>query len=208
MVGADRPDFDAVQPILNAVGTTVVLVGPPGSGQTVKAANQLIVAGNIELVAEAIVFLRARGRYRGRRLGALRRPRRKPNPGTQGRQHACWQFRTWFSDRLAPQRHGHCHFRCPRTRRRDSARRTHRTTDGRCPGARRRRSGPFGPAAWRRTTLGAYALMSHISGVPGDGDPSPCLSNSLTLVSNLRPLREIRREMSGNRPNTPHRSEI
>jgi len=61
MVGADRADFDAVQPILDTVGTTVVLVGPPGSGQTVKAANQLIVAGNIELVAEAIVFLRAYG---------------------------------------------------------------------------------------------------------------------------------------------------
>jgi 2-hydroxy-3-oxopropionate reductase len=61
MVGADRADFDAVQPIFDTVGTTVVLVGPPGSGQTVKAANQLIVAGNIELVAEAIVFLRAYG---------------------------------------------------------------------------------------------------------------------------------------------------
>ena len=61
MVGGDRADFDAVQPILDTVGTTVVLVGPPGSGQTVKAANQLIVAGNIELVAEAIVFLRAYG---------------------------------------------------------------------------------------------------------------------------------------------------
>jgi 2-hydroxy-3-oxopropionate reductase len=61
MVGADRADFDAVRPILDTVGTTVVLVGPPGSGQTVKAANQLIVAGNIELVAEAIVFLRAYG---------------------------------------------------------------------------------------------------------------------------------------------------
>ena len=61
MVGADRADFDAVQPILDTMGTTVVLVGPPGSGQTVKAANQLIVAGNIELVAEAIVFLRAYG---------------------------------------------------------------------------------------------------------------------------------------------------
>ncbi len=36
-------------------------VGPPGSGQTVKAANQLIVAGNLELVAEALVFLRASG---------------------------------------------------------------------------------------------------------------------------------------------------
>ena len=61
MVGADGADFDAVKPILDTVGTTVVLVGPPGSGQTVKAANQLIVAGTLELVAEAIVFLRAYG---------------------------------------------------------------------------------------------------------------------------------------------------
>jgi 2-hydroxy-3-oxopropionate reductase len=61
MVGADRADFDQVKPILDTMGTTVVLVGPPGSGQTVKAANQLIVAGTIELVAEAIVFLRAYG---------------------------------------------------------------------------------------------------------------------------------------------------
>jgi 2-hydroxy-3-oxopropionate reductase len=61
MVGAEREDFDEVKPILETMGTTVVLVGPPGSGQTVKAANQLIVAGTIELVAEAIVFLRAYG---------------------------------------------------------------------------------------------------------------------------------------------------
>jgi 2-hydroxy-3-oxopropionate reductase len=38
-----------------------VHVGPAGAGQTVKAANQLIVAGTIELVAEAIVFLEAHG---------------------------------------------------------------------------------------------------------------------------------------------------
>jgi 2-hydroxy-3-oxopropionate reductase len=61
MVGANAADFDEVKPILEAMGTTVVLVGPPGSGQTVKAANQLIVAGTLELVAEAIVFLRAYG---------------------------------------------------------------------------------------------------------------------------------------------------
>ena len=61
MVGADRADFEEVKPILETMGTTVVLVGPPGSGQTVKAANQLIVAGTLELVAEAIVFLRAYG---------------------------------------------------------------------------------------------------------------------------------------------------
>jgi 2-hydroxy-3-oxopropionate reductase len=61
MVGANPADFDEVKPILEAMGTTVILVGPPGSGQTVKAANQLIVAGTLELVAEAIVFLRAYG---------------------------------------------------------------------------------------------------------------------------------------------------
>lgn len=59
MVGGDRADFDAVLPVLQAVGKTIVLVGPTGSGQTVKAANQLIVAGTIGLVAEALVFLQA-----------------------------------------------------------------------------------------------------------------------------------------------------
>jgi 2-hydroxy-3-oxopropionate reductase len=43
------------------VGGTVVHVGPAGAGQTVKAANQLIVAGNIQLLAEALVFLEAHG---------------------------------------------------------------------------------------------------------------------------------------------------
>ena len=61
MVGGDRGDFDDARPVLEAVGKTVVHVGPAGAGQTVKAANQLIVAGTLELVAEAIVFLEASG---------------------------------------------------------------------------------------------------------------------------------------------------
>jgi 2-hydroxy-3-oxopropionate reductase len=61
MVGGGAADFEAARPVLAAVGKTVVYVGPAGSGQTVKAANQLIVAGNIELLAEAIVFLEAHG---------------------------------------------------------------------------------------------------------------------------------------------------
>jgi 2-hydroxy-3-oxopropionate reductase len=61
MVGGDAADFNDARPVLEAVGKTVVHVGPAGSGQTVKAANQLIVAGTIELVAEAIVFLEAYG---------------------------------------------------------------------------------------------------------------------------------------------------
>lgn len=61
MVGGAAGDFEAAKPVLDTVGKTVVHVGPAGSGQTVKAANQLIVAGTIELVAEAIVFLEAHG---------------------------------------------------------------------------------------------------------------------------------------------------
>jgi len=61
MVGGEAEDFQAARPVLDAVGKTIVHVGPAGSGQTVKAANQLIVAGNIELLAEAIVFLEAYG---------------------------------------------------------------------------------------------------------------------------------------------------
>jgi 2-hydroxy-3-oxopropionate reductase len=61
MVGGDTADFDAAQGVLDAVGKTIMHVGPSGSGQTVKAANQLIVAANIEALAEAIVFLEAYG---------------------------------------------------------------------------------------------------------------------------------------------------
>ncbi|UIJ35663.1 2-hydroxy-3-oxopropionate reductase [Allobranchiibius sp. GilTou73] len=61
MVGGSAEDFELAQPLLDVVGKTVVHVGPSGAGQTVKAANQLIVAINIEAVAEALVFLEAYG---------------------------------------------------------------------------------------------------------------------------------------------------
>jgi len=61
MVGGDAADVEEVRPILEKLGKIVVHVGGHGAGQTVKAANQLIVAGTIELVAEAIVFLEAYG---------------------------------------------------------------------------------------------------------------------------------------------------
>lgn len=61
MIGGEKADFDAALPILEAVGKTIVHVGPSGSGQTVKAANQLIVAVNIQALSEAVVFLEAYG---------------------------------------------------------------------------------------------------------------------------------------------------
>ena len=61
MVGGQADDFEAARPYLDVVGKTVVHVGPSGAGQTVKAANQLIVAANIQALAEAVVFLEAYG---------------------------------------------------------------------------------------------------------------------------------------------------
>jgi 2-hydroxy-3-oxopropionate reductase len=61
MVGGESADFDAAQPVLQTVGRTVIHVGPHGAGQTVKAANQLIVAGTIQLLAEALVLVEAYG---------------------------------------------------------------------------------------------------------------------------------------------------
>jgi 2-hydroxy-3-oxopropionate reductase len=61
MVGGDAADFEAAKPVFDAVGKTIVHVGGNGAGQTVKAANQLIVAANIEVLAEAVVFLEAYG---------------------------------------------------------------------------------------------------------------------------------------------------
>ncbi|MCG6567838.1 2-hydroxy-3-oxopropionate reductase [Tessaracoccus sp. ZS01] len=61
MVGGDPGVVEEARPVLEDVGTTIVHVGPAGSGQTVKAANQLIVAGTIQLVAESLVFLEAHG---------------------------------------------------------------------------------------------------------------------------------------------------
>lgn len=61
MVGGEAVDFEAARPVLSAMGSTIEHVGPAGSGQTVKAANQLLVAGIIELVAEALVLVEASG---------------------------------------------------------------------------------------------------------------------------------------------------
>jgi 2-hydroxy-3-oxopropionate reductase len=57
MVGGENDDFERARALFDALGTTVVHVGPVGAGQVVKAANQMIVAGNLAILAEALVFL-------------------------------------------------------------------------------------------------------------------------------------------------------
>jgi len=59
MVGGSAEDFAFALPILNAMGKTVAHVGGTGAGQIVKAANQLMVGGIIEIVSEALLLLEA-----------------------------------------------------------------------------------------------------------------------------------------------------
>lgn len=61
MVGGPADAFADARSIFDVVGATIVHVGPSGAGQTVKAANQLVVAANIQALAEAVVFLEAYG---------------------------------------------------------------------------------------------------------------------------------------------------
>lgn len=56
MCGGEQDVFDQVKPILEKMGASVVLVGPVGSGNMTKLANQIIVAVNIAALSEALVL--------------------------------------------------------------------------------------------------------------------------------------------------------
>lgn len=58
MMGGEEEAVRRAIDVLDAVAATLVHVGPVGAGQLVKAANQMLVAGNIALVGEAVTLLR------------------------------------------------------------------------------------------------------------------------------------------------------
>lgn len=61
MAGGEAETLESVRPLLMAMAGSVTHVGPAGSGQLTKAANQLIVAANIQAIAEAVVLLERTG---------------------------------------------------------------------------------------------------------------------------------------------------
>jgi 2-hydroxy-3-oxopropionate reductase len=56
MVGGDAEHVDRARPVLEVLGSTIVHVGAHGAGQTVKACNQIVVAGTIAAISEALVL--------------------------------------------------------------------------------------------------------------------------------------------------------
>jgi 3-hydroxyisobutyrate dehydrogenase len=61
MVGGETEAFARAQPILSKMAATVTHFGPVGSGQAAKATNQIMCAGIIDAVAEAMAFAKAQG---------------------------------------------------------------------------------------------------------------------------------------------------
>ncbi|MCG5073859.1 2-hydroxy-3-oxopropionate reductase [Paraburkholderia tagetis] len=56
MVGGPEKAFEIAKPLFALMGKNISLIGENGAGQTTKVANQIIVALNIEAVAEALLF--------------------------------------------------------------------------------------------------------------------------------------------------------
>ncbi|MFB3786814.1 MAG: NAD(P)-dependent oxidoreductase [bacterium] len=61
MAGGEEEVFERAKPVLEAVGKTIILIGPPGSGQMTKAINQIVGALHLEAVAEGIVLAKKAG---------------------------------------------------------------------------------------------------------------------------------------------------
>ena len=61
MVGGDAQTFERCGPLFAAMGQRVTHMGPSGMGQTTKLVNQVLVAGTVSAVAEALVFAAAHG---------------------------------------------------------------------------------------------------------------------------------------------------
>ena len=61
MVGGSESAFERAQPVLRAMGRAVTHFGPSGAGQAAKATNQIMCAGIIQAVAEAMAFAKAEG---------------------------------------------------------------------------------------------------------------------------------------------------
>ncbi|HIC28465.1 MAG TPA: NAD(P)-dependent oxidoreductase, partial [Rhodospirillales bacterium] len=56
MVGGEKKDFDVAEPVAQAYGKAVTLMGPAGSGQLTKAVNQICIAGLVQGLSEGLAF--------------------------------------------------------------------------------------------------------------------------------------------------------
>jgi len=61
MVGGAEADYEAALPLLQSMGRTITRFGEVGAGQAAKATNQILCAGYIRAIAEAMSFAKSAG---------------------------------------------------------------------------------------------------------------------------------------------------
>lgn len=61
LVGGRQEDYEACMPLFEATGTNINFQGGPGSGQHCKMANQIMIAGTLSGVCEALTYAKAKG---------------------------------------------------------------------------------------------------------------------------------------------------
>jgi 3-hydroxyisobutyrate dehydrogenase len=61
MVGGDAAALTAVRPLLECMGKTIVHQGPAGAGQHTKMVNQILIAGALNGVCEAMLYAQKAG---------------------------------------------------------------------------------------------------------------------------------------------------
>jgi 3-hydroxyisobutyrate dehydrogenase len=106
MAGGDAVAIDALRPVLGAVAQRVTHMGPSGAGQVTKICNQLIVAANAVLIAEAVALAEHAGVDASRLAPALAggfadsRPFQLLAPRMSARQFepVQWRVRTLLKD--------------------------------------------------------------------------------------------------------------
>ena len=61
LAGGDRADYEACMPLFEAMGSNINYQGKAGCGQHAKLTNQIIIAGTLSGVCEALTYARAKG---------------------------------------------------------------------------------------------------------------------------------------------------
>lgn len=61
LVGGKKEDFDVLQPVFQGMGTNINYMGEAGMGQHAKMANQIMIAGALSGVCEALRYAQANG---------------------------------------------------------------------------------------------------------------------------------------------------
>ncbi len=61
LAGGDKEDYDVLQPVFRGMGTNINYMGPAGMGQHAKMANQIMIAGTLSGVCEALSYAKKNG---------------------------------------------------------------------------------------------------------------------------------------------------